>query len=136
MNWVVVLPLLIRGLTAIQPLLSGLDSNKVSIAGNNLVPVLETLIGRFAPGSEMKVGPAIVAATAVFDPNPTKWIQQILNVALGGGIQVDGLLGPQTLSAVDSFAQKELGVLPGGVASELVRSLVKWFASIDTNVSS
>jgi hypothetical protein len=130
MNWVVVLPLLVQGLTAIKPLVSGLNSNNVISAGTDLVPVLEALIGRLAPGSEMKVGPAIAAATAVFDPNPTKWIQQILNVALGGGIQVDGVLGPQTLKAVDSFAQQELGVLPDGVASEFVCSLVKWLASI------
>jgi Predicted Peptidoglycan domain len=120
--------LLIQGLTAIQPLTSRIDSNKVSVAGNNLVPILESLIGRFAPGSQEKVGPAIAAATSVFDPNPTKWIQQVLNLT-GNDLLVDGLLGPRTLSAIDSFAAKELGILPGGLASEVVRSLVQWFAT-------
>jgi hypothetical protein len=135
MNWVVLLPLLIQGLTAIQPLISGLDRNKVSAAGNDLIPVLKALIGRFAPGSETRVGPAIALATSVFDPDPTKWIQQVLNLA-GAGLQVDGLLGPQTLSAVDSFAEKELGVLPGGVANEVVHSLVEWLASHNVQLGS
>jgi hypothetical protein len=128
MNWVTLIPLLIQGLTAVQPLFSGLNSSKVNTAGTGLIPVLQTLIGGVSPGSQAKVAPAVAAATSVFDPNIIKWIQQVLNLT-GSNLEVDGELGPLTLAAAESFAAKELGIVPGGLISEILQSVLKWLAT-------
>lgn len=112
MPWITIIPLVIQGLSAIQPLASGVNSNKISAAGAGLVPVLEQLLVSLAPGSQAKVGLAVSAATSVFDPDIVKWIQNVLNLA-GNSLTVDGQLGPMTLAAADTFAAKELGIVPG-----------------------
>ncbi len=128
MNWVTLIPLVIQGLTAVQPLLSGINSSKINTAGTSLVPVLQALIGGVSPQSQGKVAPAVAAATSVFDPNIIKWIQQILNLT-GSNLEVDGELGPLTLAAAESFAAKELGIVPGGLAGEILQSVLKWLAT-------
>src|SRR5271168_795971 len=127
MTWIALIPLVIQGLTAIQPLFTGVNSNNVSTAGNGLIPLLQSLIGGLAPGSQGKVAPAVAAATSVFDPNVIKWIQQILNLA-GNNVDVDGELGPQTLGAAAAFAEKELGIVQGGLISEVLQNALKWLA--------
>jgi Predicted Peptidoglycan domain len=127
MNWVTILPLIIQGLTAIEPLASGASQTKISAAGSGLVPVLQTIIGGLAPGSQAKVSFAISAATGVYDPDAAKWIQKILNLA-GSNIEVDGALGPLTLAAVDSFASKELGIIPGSLISVILANTLKSLA--------
>jgi|SRR5579872_2896863 len=124
MNWAVIIPFVIQGLSAIQPLFSGVTNNKVSAAGTGLIPIFESLFGNLAPGSAAKVAPAVNAATSVFDPNIIKWIQQILNLA-GNNLDVDGELGPMTLAAAASFAEKELGLVSGGLASTILLNVLK-----------
>lgn len=126
--WITIIPLVIQGLSAIQPLLSGADSNKIATAGAGLVPVIESLLGGLAPGSQAKAGIAVSAATSVFDPDIVKWIQKIMNL-VGNNLAVDGHLGPMTLAAVDSFASKELGIVPGGLISEVLQNSLKWLAA-------
>jgi hypothetical protein len=121
------LPLIIQGLTAIEPLVSGANQTKISAAGSGLVPVLQTIIGNLAPGAQAKVPIAISAATGVYDPDTAKWIQKVLNLA-GSNIEVDGVLGPLTLAAVDSFASKELGIIPGSLISAFLVNALKWLA--------
>jgi hypothetical protein len=116
MNWIAIIPLVIQGLTAIQPLFGGVNASKVVTTGNELIPFFEKLLGGIAPASQSKVGPAITAATAVFNPDPIKWIQQVLNLA-GNNLDVDGEVGPLTLAAADAFAAKELGIVQGGFIS-------------------
>jgi Predicted Peptidoglycan domain len=134
MNWVTILPLIIQGLTAIEPLASGASQIKISAAGSGLVPVLQTIIGGLAPGSQEKVAIAISAATGVYDPDAAKWIQKILNLA-GSNIEVDGALGPLTLAAVDSFASKELGIIPGSLISAILVNTLKSLAENHSAVS-
>ncbi len=122
MPWITIIPLVIQGLSAIQPLASGVNSNKISAAGAGLVPVLEQLLVSLAPGSQAKVGLAVSAATSVFDPDIVKWIQNVLNLA-GNSLTVDGQLGPMTLAAADTFAAKELGIVPGGLVSEILQKV-------------
>ena len=127
MNWFALIPLVIQGLSAIQPLASGVDLSKVSNVGAGLIPLLERLVGGLAPGSQAKVGVAVSAATSVFDPDIVKWIQNILNLT-GNNLVVDGTLGPLTLAAADSFAAKELGIVPGGPISEILQNGLKWIS--------
>jgi|SRR3984885_2551110 hypothetical protein len=134
MNWVAILPLIIQGLTAIEPLVSGVNQTKISAAGSGLVPVLQTIIGGLAPGSQPKVAIAVSAATGVYDPDAAKWIQKILNLT-GSNIEVDGALGPLTLAAVDSFASKELGIVPGGLVSAILVNTLKSLAENHSAVS-
>jgi hypothetical protein len=128
MNWVTIIPLVIQGLTAIQPLFSAVNANNVSSAGTGLIPIIERLIGGLAPGSQGKVQPAIIAATSVFDPDMVKWIQKILNLA-GYNLDVDGELGPMTLAAAAAFAEKELGIAQGGLASTILQGALKSLAT-------
>jgi hypothetical protein len=128
MPWITLIPLVIQGLTAIQPLFTGVNSNSAITAGNGLIPLLESLIGGLAPGSQQKVAPAVAAATSVFDPNVIKWIQQILNLA-GYNVDVDGELGPQTLGAAATFAEKELGIVQGSPFGEILQNALKWLAT-------
>jgi hypothetical protein len=128
MNWFAIIPLVIQGLSAIQPLASGVDSNKISTTGAGLVPVIEALMGRLAPGSQANVAVAVSAATQVYDQDIAKWIQNILNL-VGNNLAVDGILGPHTLAAADSFAAKELGIVPGGLASQVLQNGLQWLAS-------
>jgi len=128
MTWVALIPLVIQGLTAIQPLFTGVSSNSVTMAGNGLIPVFESLIGGLAPGSQGKVAPAVAAATSVFDPNIITWIQKILNLA-GYNVDVDGDLGPQTLSAAATFAEKELGIVQNSPLGEIFQNALKWLAT-------
>ena len=134
MNWVTILPLIIQGLTAIEPLASGVSQIKISAAGSGLVPVLQTIIGGLAPGSQAKVAIAISAATGVYDTDAAKWIQKILNLA-GSNIEVDGALGPLTLAALDSFASKELGIIPGSLISAILVNTLKSLAENHSAVS-
>jgi peptidoglycan hydrolase-like protein with peptidoglycan-binding domain len=128
MTWIALIPLVIQGLTAIQPALTGANPNSVTTAGNGLIPLLESLIAVLAPSSKGKVAPAVAAATSVFDPNLIKWIQQILNLA-GFNVDVDGELGPQTLGAAAAFAEKELGIVQGSPAGEILQNALKWLAT-------
>jgi hypothetical protein len=128
MTWIALIPLVIQGLTAIQPLFTGVNSNSVTTAGNGLIPLLQSLIGSLAPGSQGKVNAAVAAATSVFDPNLVKWIQNILNLA-GNNLAVDGDLGPQTLAAAATFAEKELGIVQNSPAGEIFQSILKWLAT-------
>ena len=64
----------------------------------------------------------------MFDLDIVKWIQNILNKA-GNSLAVDGKLGPLTLSAADSFAARELGIVPGGLMSVILQSGLTWLAS-------
>jgi hypothetical protein len=41
MTWVALIPLVIQGLTAIQPLFTGVNSNSVTTVGNGLIPLLQ-----------------------------------------------------------------------------------------------
>jgi hypothetical protein len=134
MNWVTILPLIIQGLTAIEPLVSGINETKISAAGSGLIPVLQTMIGGLAPGAQAKVPIAISAATGVYDPDTAKWIQKVLNLA-GSNIEVDGVLGPLTFAAVDSFASKELGIVPGSLISVMLANTLKWLAESHLAVS-
>ena len=134
MNWMTILPLIIQGLTAIEPLVSGVNQTKISAAGSGLAPVLQTIIGALAPGSQAKVPIAVSAATGVYDPDTAKWIQKVLNLA-GSNIEVDGVLGPLTLAAVDSFASKELGIIPGSLISVILANTLKWLAESHSAVS-
>ena len=128
MPWITLIPLIIQGLTSIQPLLTGVNPNSVTTAGNGLIPLLESLIGILAPSSKGKVAPAVAAATAVYNPNVIMWIQQIINLG-GYNVDVDGELGPQTLGAAAAFAEKELGIAQGSVASEVLENALKWLAT-------
>ena len=128
MNFVTLVPIIIQALTAIQPVLSGASAASVSSAGSSLVPVIERLLAGIAPGSLTKVQPAMFAITSVFDPNIVKWIQQVLNLT-GAGLVVDGELGPRTLAAIDAFAQKEIGILPNSLISEVLHSALQWAAT-------
>ena len=134
MNWVTILPLIIQGLTAIEPLASGASQPKISAAGSGLVPVLQTIIGALAPGSQAKVPIAISAATGVYHPDTAKWIQQILNLA-GNNLEVDGVLGSRTFAAIDSFASKELGIVPDSLTSAILRNGLKWLAESHSTAS-
>jgi hypothetical protein len=128
MTWVALIPLVIQGLTAIQPLFTGVNSNSVTTAGNGLIPLLESLIGSLAPGSQGKAGAAVAAATSVYDPNVINWIQKILNLA-GYNVDIDGDLGPQTLGAATTFAEKELGIVQGSPVGEIFQNALKWLAT-------
>jgi hypothetical protein len=128
MIWTTLIPLAIQALSAIQPLSSGANQNKVSSAGEGLIPVLEKLLAGVAPGTQVNVPFAVSVATEVFDPDIVKWIQNILNKA-GNNLAVDGTLGPLTLAAADSFAARELGIVPGGLMSVILQSGLKWLAS-------
>ena len=46
--WMTLIPLMIQALSAIQPLSSGADQNKVATAGEGLIPVLEKLLAGVA----------------------------------------------------------------------------------------
>src|SRR5258708_2328111 len=111
MMWMTIIPLVIQVLSAIQPLSSGADQNKVSSAGEGLIPVLEKILAGVAPRTQINVPFAVSVATSVFDPDIVKWIQNILNKA-GNNLAVDGQLGPLTLAAADSFAALEIGIVP------------------------
>jgi Predicted Peptidoglycan domain len=128
MTWVALIPLVIQGLSAIQPLFTGVNSNSVTTAGNGLIPLLQSLGGSLAPGSQGKVSGAVAAATSVFDPNPVKWIQKILNLG-GYNVDVDGDLGPQTLGAAATFAEKELGIVQGSPVGEIFQNALQWLAT-------
>ena len=128
MTWVALIPLVIQGLSAIQPLLTGVNSNSVTSAGNGLIPLLQSLGGSLAPGSQGKVSGAVAAATSVFDPNLIKWIQNVLNLA-GYNVDVDGDLGPQTLGAASTFAEKELGIVQGSPAGEIFQNALQWLVT-------
>jgi len=128
MTWVALITLVIQGLTAIQPLFTGVNSNSVTTAGNGLIPLFQSLIGSLAPGSQGKVNAAFAAATSVFDPNLVKWIQNILNLA-GNNLAVDGDLGPQTLAAAATFAEKNLGIVQNSPAGEIFQSILKWLTT-------
>jgi hypothetical protein len=128
MMWMTIIPLVIQALSAIQPLSSGADQNKVSSAGEGLIPVLEKLFAGVAPGTQVNVPFAVSVATSVFDPDIVKWIQNILNKA-GNNLTVDGKLGPLTLAAADSFAARELGIVPGGLMSGILQSGLTSLAS-------
>jgi hypothetical protein len=128
MTWIALIPLVIQGLSSIQPVLTGVNSNSVATAGNGLIPLLESLVGILAPASKGKVAPAIAAATSVFDPNLIMWIQRILNLG-GYNVDVDGEIGPQTLGAAAAFAEKELGIVQGSVFSEILQNALKWLAT-------
>jgi hypothetical protein len=128
MPWVALIPLVIQGLSAIQPLFTGVNANSVTTAGNGLIPLLQSLGGSLAPGSQGKVSGAVAAATSVFDPNLVKWIQKILNLG-GYNVDVDGDLGPQTLGAAATFAEKELGIVQGSLAGEIFQNALQWLAT-------
>jgi hypothetical protein len=125
--WFTIIPLLVQGLSAIQPLSSGADTNGISAAGAGLVPVIQALAGAFAPGSQAKVEAAVSVVTSVYDPDIGKWIQKVLNL-VGSNLEVDGKLGPQSLAAADSFAERELGIIPGGLMSEVLQNSIRWLA--------
>jgi lysozyme family protein len=74
------------------------------------------------------VNAAVAAATSVFDPNLVKWIQNILNLTWNN-LAVDGDLGPQTLAAAATFAEKELGIVQNRPSGEIFQSILKWLAT-------
>jgi peptidoglycan hydrolase-like protein with peptidoglycan-binding domain len=101
MNFVVLFPLIVQALQATLPVVTGGSSAAtITTAGKGLVPVLESLFDSFAPASKPKIEPAVSAFTSAFNPNLVMWIQQALNLT-GANLNVDGVFGPATSSALD-----------------------------------
>ena len=58
-------------------------------------------------------------------PQKVRWIQESLNKILGLRLKVDGIMGPQTKSAIRRFQQKNGLIVDGVVGSATERALAK-----------
>lgn len=97
--------LVIQGVTALASLFSSLSP---------------TLAARLPAVASAASSTTAAGSPAGGSTNPILFIQELLAGA-GHPVTADGELGPETLSAVDAWAEQELGVVPGGLLSVALR---------------
>lgn len=110
----------------IQQALSGasLDAMLRSTLSSGVIQTLETaaegLFPNLAP--ELKLAAASVAA---YDHDRTRWLQQALNAILSINLDVDGIYGHDTRTAVEQFQQTVVGLKVDGWAYRVTTPLIE-----------
>jgi len=117
MPFLTLLPILLQGATALTPLIGALSPT--------LAAVVPSLTAAAAGTGTAKTASSGVAATAAIPvPGAATLIQEML-VGAGHAVTVDGIIGSQTLAAIDAWAEPALGIVPGGMVSLMLRDVLK-----------
>jgi lysozyme family protein len=99
--------------------------DKIKAMAPDVAEILAGMGGQLFP----RLAPALqiaAAAIATFDPDLTKWLQGALNsyLNLKPPLEVDGVMGPKTIEAVQQ-AQEKLGIDSDGFAGKITLEALK-----------
>jgi peptidoglycan hydrolase-like protein with peptidoglycan-binding domain len=99
---------------------------KIKNIAGPIVPLLEQIGKQLFPKAA-DILHLVGGAVAAFDPNVTRWLQGALNnliePSLTPQLVVDGIYGPLTRAAVETF-QKQMGLIVDGLAGTITRAAI------------
>lgn len=127
MDFLSIIQLVVQFVPVIKGLIDSASGNSDIIAGVKFAaPDLAKMLEQAGAAMFPKVAPELhiaAAAMAAFDPNVTKWVQGACNALItpSPALDVDGLYGPMTRSAVEKL-QAQLGLKVDGWAGTLTQA--------------